>query len=198
MTRTAPPLIIAAFSLVIAVAIALLVPSPARAHSELIDVQPAVDTVVAEGTEITLTFSTALIEIGSEAVVTDALNAVHVVPVVLPTRETASFTMPSLAEGAVQVAWRVVAADGHPISGSLTYVAEEPPSPRPSPSTSPEPVTATPPAATATPVATPQASVPEERPEEAPEGQGVPVVVWIAGAAALMAAFAVTLAARRR
>lgn len=171
---------------------------PSAAHSELIDVQPATDSVVAAGDLVTLSFSAVLLEIGAEVAVTDASGAVTSVPVGFPTTQSVEFTMPEIAGGAVSVAWRVVAEDGHPIEGVLTYVAEAPPSASAPASATPTPTTPTPTPTPSTAVATPSASAGAQDLGEDPAGPGVPIAVWIAVAAALVAAFSVTLAARKR
>lgn len=171
--------------------------APALAHTEVTDVSPAADSVVAEGTVVTITFSVAVLDIGAEAVVTDAAGTATALPVSFPSTQSVAVTMPALAEGAVSLAWRVVADDGHPVEGVLTYSAAAPPSPltTPSPSVSPSAD-----AASATPTASPTPSLVATASAEQTEGDGggVPVAVWVAVGAALIAAFAVTLAARRK
>ena len=162
--------------------------STASAHTSLIDVQPGEGATVAEGTTVSLTFSEALLELGTELIATDASGESFPLVVERPDPATVAAELPALAQGPVTVSWRVVAGDGHPIEGTLGYVVgttdaggEVPPSSKPPPS----------PTATA-----PSASAPQELGESAGDG-GLNWALWIAVAAAVFAATAVATVAKR-
>lgn len=98
--------------------------SPASAHDELLGTDPAADSTVAElPSEVTLTFSGVLLtgDGATEVVVTDAAGTDLTAgdPVVDGVRVTQPLT--GQASGPVQVAWRVVSSDGHPISGRFGF-----------------------------------------------------------------------------
>jgi methionine-rich copper-binding protein CopC len=114
---------IAAFG-VAAGLLAALVAGPAFAHDELIGTDPAADSAVgALPASVTLTFSGVLLtgEGATEVVVTDAAGTdlTASAAAVDGVRVTQALTGP--ASGPVQVAWRVVSSDGHPISGQFSF-----------------------------------------------------------------------------
>lgn len=104
-----------------AVAIALCAP-PAAAHATLISSDPTEGEVLTETPDVvTFTFdervtltdgSVQVFDAAGEPVESDASGEDEVVTADLPDE---------LADGTYVVAWRVVSADGHPISGSLTF-----------------------------------------------------------------------------
>ncbi|MFT4135667.1 copper resistance CopC family protein [Microbacterium sp.] len=107
-----------------ALALTLAVAAPAAAHDELTGSDPAADSTVAEApTELTLTFSGALMDEpgATELVVTDAAGTAIAAgdPVVDGTsvRQQLSAAEP----GAVTVVWKTVSSDGHPISGEYSF-----------------------------------------------------------------------------
>ena len=95
--------------------------SPALAHDELVgfDVVTATDGVTATG--VSLQFSSDIIEVGTEMIATDeaGTNVLDGMPVVDGRIVTQAFRAP-LGEGRIDLAWRVVSSDGHPISGAFS------------------------------------------------------------------------------
>lgn len=176
----------------------LAVAAPASAHTSLIDVTPGEGSTVTEGDTVTLTFSEDLLTIGAEATVTDSTGTASSLEVSFPVPSSAQVVLPDLAGGAVLVAWRVVANDGHPVEGALTLVAEASATPpATSAATAPTPAPGAPAAATLG--ATPTPEVDESPSAEAGTGSnGVPVAIWVAVAAAFLAFGAFMLARNRR
>jgi copper transport protein len=96
--------------------------SPAAAHATLVSSDPAEGEVLAEAPDVvTFTYdesvsltgdSIKVFDAAGEPVEADASGEGEVIEVDLPDE---------LADGTYVVAWRVVSADGHPISGSLTF-----------------------------------------------------------------------------
>ncbi|WP_291382472.1 copper resistance CopC family protein [Demequina sp.] len=187
-----------AISLTVAASAAmmLLVAAPASAHTSLIDVQPVEGDTVGKGTSVTLTFSDDLLGLGTEMTVTDAIGDSVPLQVRRPGPASVEATLPALAAGPVTVSWRVVAGDGHPIEGTLNYVAEAsetspPDASMASASASPDQVSAT--ASMSPAPATPPPA------DDAGSDRGVNWAVWIAVAVAILATTAVaTLTKRRR
>ena len=103
---------------------AVAVAAPASAHDELIGTDPA-DGAVVETLpgELTLTYSGVLLtgDGATEISVTDAAGTDLTTgdPVVDGVRVTQALA--GSPSGAVEVAWRVVSSDGHPISGTFSF-----------------------------------------------------------------------------
>lgn len=101
--------------------------TPAQAHSELISSSPT------DGEEsytppdvITLEFNETIQDIGNEIVVTgpsgaDVADGAPEIDGPLVTQALAASQDPEGAIGTYTVTWRVVSADGHPISGEFTF-----------------------------------------------------------------------------
>lgn len=171
----------------------------ASAHTDLIGVDPGEGSTVAEGSTVTLTFSEAVLTIGAEATVTDAAGTVTALTVTFPTEASWQVALPALAEGAVTLAWRVVADDGHPIEGSLAFVAAAPVAP--TSSSAPTPTPAPTQSSTPSPSATPLVIAPAPSADAQPSGSsggGLPVALWVAIGAALLATSAAIIAAKRK
>ena len=119
------------------------VASPAFAHDELIGTDPAEGAVVETlPGSLTLTFSGVLLtgDGATEIAVTNSTGTdlTSAPPVVDGVRVTQQLS--GAPEGTVQVAWRVVSSDGHPISGQYSFsVGEEGSQPPPSTAPAPEP-----------------------------------------------------------
>lgn len=150
-------------AILLSLSAAVFVASPASAHDELLETDPAADASVdALPAEITLTFSGLIsTEAGAnEIAVTDAsgTSLVDGEPAVSDTVVTQK--LQGEASGAVTVLWKVVSSDGHPISGQYSFTVAGAPTPTPTPTTSPT-ETASPtqpaqtPAETTTPTAAP-------------------------------------------
>lgn len=184
---------------------AFLIALPAQAHTQLVGVDPAEGATVEAGDAVTLTFSSTLLDLGAEASVTDSTGTVTAAAVDVSQPGALIVTIPEVAAGDATLSWRVVAEDGHPIEGTLAYVAAAPPAPDPvEPSEEPrdEPGDEPSASASAAPVVTDIAAA--ATPSPGPSGEsddansGVSVAVWVAIAVALAAALFGTMTAARR
>jgi hypothetical protein len=108
----------------------LLITPSASAHEELVDFSPADGELVQAGlVEISLTFSDELISLGSgggnEIIITQVDTGILVNNgcAVVEGRE-ASTRLDLDQPGEYNIAWRVVSGDGHPISGSQSFLIE--------------------------------------------------------------------------
>jgi copper resistance protein C len=168
----------------------VLTATPAAAHAELIASTPAQGaSVAAAPTEVRLTFSDAVTPAPNVVEVTGPAGAQWVVGT--PTVAGADVTVPVEASGpagAYTLTYRVVSADGDPVSGSvrftLTADATAPTSSSPT-SSSPSPSPTTEPAPDSESSAAPVQNTAESDTED---GSGVPAWVWILGGALLVAA----------
>ena len=172
--------------------------APALAHTSLIDVQPGEGQMVVEGSVVVLTFSDALLDLGTEMVATDASGVAVALTVERPAAHIVQATLPAMEEGPVTVSWRVVAGDGHPIEGALAYISDGQPSPSPAvePTVS---ATAGPAVTVDQETATPTVLPPiDEAPSAGDGGRGVPVAIWIAVGAAVFLSATVGVVAKKR
>ena len=102
---------------------------PASSHEQLVDQEPKSGQVLEAGiSEVRLSFSDDLISLdnsaGSEIVILDSnQNPVNNGCAVIDAR-TAIARADIDTPGTYQVGWRVVSGDGHPISGSFSFVVE--------------------------------------------------------------------------
>jgi methionine-rich copper-binding protein CopC len=102
---------------------------PASSHEQLVDQEPKPGQVLEAGiAEVRLSFSDDLISLdnsaGSEIVILDSnQNPVNNGCAVIDAR-TAIARADIDTPGTYQVGWRVVSGDGHPISGSFSFVVE--------------------------------------------------------------------------
>ena len=102
---------------------------PASSHEQLVDQEPKSGQVLEAGiSEVRLSFSDDLISLdnsaGSEIVILDSnQNPVNNGCAVIDAR-TAIARANIDTPGTYQVGWRVVSGDGHPISGSFSFVVE--------------------------------------------------------------------------
>ena len=176
---------------------------PASAHTSLVGVDPAEGSTVAAGSALTLTFSEALLTIGAESTVTDSAGVVTTLDVTFPTETSAQVVLPAVAAGSLTLAWRVVAGDGHPVEGTLAYVADAAAKTSPSPSVSATPsptassgvvppLTASAPPISATPGASPSSS------PGGSSGANVAALILALGAALFVTVMAIVVAKRRR
>jgi copper transport protein len=107
------------------VALTLLTCAPAGvalAHAEVIEVVPASNSVLAESpSEVTVTFSEAIsLNSGSVEVFDDTGETVPSEARIADTTIVIELPEP-LADGTYVVAWRVVSADSHPVSGTSVF-----------------------------------------------------------------------------
>lgn len=170
----------------------------ASAHDELISTSPADGSSHATApTAVGLKFSDTVLALGSEVVVKTAAGADWVAgqPVISGSTVTARLR-PSGPAGKYTVAWRVVSADGHPISGTFAYTVTRGASAAPTsqPSSSP------PSAAATTPVSASADPSPAGGTRSDSGGDGMSTgASWGVGAAAIVAAVgAVILVSRRK
>lgn len=115
---------LAALAVVVGTASAVLAaPPPASAHSVLIGTTPkARSTVTSPRSTVRLTFNEAVQTSFAQVVVTD--SAGDRLSVGKPDIVDATVTQriqPFRSAGGYRVAWRVVSADGHPVSGAFTF-----------------------------------------------------------------------------
>ena len=102
---------------------------PASSHEQLVDQEPKSGQVLEAGiSEVRLSFSDDLISLdnsaGSDIVILDSnQNPVNNGCAVIDAR-TAIARADIDTPGTYQVGWRVVSGDGHPISGSFSFVVE--------------------------------------------------------------------------
>lgn len=175
---------------VVVAAAALLWAPAAAAHDDLVGSDPAPDSTVADLPEqVTLTFSgEVLAEAGTAVVaVADATGSALQVgdPVVsgpVVTQPLIGAVSGGAVSGPVTVQWRVVSADGHPISGAFGFVVT---APAPSPSST---TTSPPSAATAGP-----ADADETPAAVGDDAGGVPLYAWLIGGAAVLLAIALVV-----
>ena len=177
-----------------------LIAAPAHAHDALLGSEPPDGALLTDApSQVVLTFASPQAEIGAEVVVTgpdgaawsDGAAVVAGTTVTQPLRD-------GLSSGEYLVQWRSVAADGHPVDGTLSFALELPIEPttepvapvEPDETVQPEVVVATP---TETPVVLADVAV--------DPGDGFPSFVpWLAGGAflAVVIGFALVLVSRRR
>ena len=107
----------------LAVLFALLFAPPAAAHAELVNINPANGAQLTRPpTEVKMTFTESVNLVGGGIRLVDGVGAT--VPTSDPTVDghTVTWPMPvGLSEGAYVVTWRVVSADGHPVSGASSF-----------------------------------------------------------------------------
>lgn len=173
----------------------VLVAHAALAHDVLVGTDPPDGAVLdAAPTQIVLTFSAQQTPVGAEVVVTCADGAAWSDSEAVVSGVTVTQALrPGVPNGPCTVAWRSVAQDGHPVTGSFGF---EVAAPLPEPTPSEEP----------TPGEEPSAVEPtptEPTPTQAPDGDGDGdddggVTWWLAGAGVVLAAGAAALLARRR
>ncbi|OUZ12235.1 hypothetical protein BHE97_02865 [Aeromicrobium sp. PE09-221] len=106
---------------------------PAVAHAQLIGSTPAEDEVLDTApAQVELEFNEELIEIGSTMLVIDSDGENRVAgEVALDGRFVRADLAPDLPDGSYEIRWRVVSADGHPISGRIPFAIGAPGDPVP-------------------------------------------------------------------
>lgn len=125
-------------ALLLCVGASLAAAPAASAHDQLISSTPAPDERLDNTpASITLTFSSPLLELGHEVRVVDDDAKNWVGGGAVLSRETLTQALPELPDGGYQVSWRVVSADGHPISGSYGFRIGNPAAAAPAASTGP-------------------------------------------------------------
>lgn len=98
--------------------------APAGAHDVLEGAEPSAGETLTEApSELVLTYSDAVQQVGNRVSVTD--SAGEVVAEGEPTADgsVVTFDLPEdLADGSYTTTWRVVSSDGHPISGTTDFI----------------------------------------------------------------------------
>ena len=174
--------------------------SPAFAHAELLRSIPADGSALkAAPASVTLVFGEEILPDGLGMVATSADGAKVDLgkPTVSGTTVVAAWP-PDAPGGSYKVAWRVVSADGHPISGvlSFSYAGTASPTASPTPTSSPT-TSSTSPAASASPTDVVSPAATPASSSDSTSSTSWPLVI---GAAALLAAVIalVVIVARRR
>jgi len=177
--------------------VAALIPVPATAHDVLLATDPADGAVLdAAPAQVVLTFSAEQAGVGAEVAVLGPDGASWSDgPAVVAGTTVTQLLRSGMPNGAYTVAWRSVAQDGHPVTGTFAFevAAAEPPA-DPEPEVAPEPEATPEVTPTPTPEATPEATAtPTARTDDrAGDGAAWP---WIAGGAALVVLLAVGVVA---
>jgi hypothetical protein len=170
-----------------------LVAVPAQAHDALLRSEPADGAALTDApAQVVLTFASPQAEIGAEVVVTgpdgaawsDGAAVVTGVAVTQALRR-------GLPSGDYLVQWRSVAADGHPVDGTLSFALDLPIEPTTAP--------VEPAGVVATPTETPSQTLAEAA-EDVADGAPSRRVPWLAAGAllAVVTGFALVLLSRRR
>ncbi len=161
-------------------------PGPALAHDELTGTSPADGaTVDTRLDEVTLTFSGVVRADGSTVTVTGPDGTAHHDGPLSVLDRVVHQPVTSMGSGTYRVQWRVLAADGHPMTGEFAFTVALPPELEPTPSP--------------TPTASPSPEQTATQPGTATGGESRPAG-WVLClvAAALVLALAVTLVLLRR
>jgi methionine-rich copper-binding protein CopC len=123
----------------------LAIAAPASAHTELVSSAPAADSTAASPTAVKLTFSEQIDVRFARVSVTGPGGAEVTVGKPTVTGTIVSQPIAPREPGRYTAAYRIVSADGHPVSDSLSFTVSAPSSSRP------EPAPTLTPAATRTP-----------------------------------------------
>jgi putative copper export protein/methionine-rich copper-binding protein CopC len=111
---------------------------PASAHTELESSSPATGTTVTELTVVDLRFSEAIELPLSHVWIRDPAGYIELGPSTAPGGPgSLSVPVPPLGDGDYEVTWHVVASDGTPVQGSLTFTIAAPIVAAPVPTTPP-------------------------------------------------------------
>jgi copper resistance protein C len=171
---------------------------PAAAHVSLTGTTPAAGSQVdAAPTQVELTYSAALLEVGNAVQVTGPSGPLELEPVQVAERSLVQPLPVDLPPGEYTVQWRAASGDGHPIEGTFAFTstAAAPTSSAPAAttpaSTSPSPSEP----ATSTSSSTTSDEAAAQDPVD-PSGSSLPV--WAGVGVALLAGAGVAVAALRR
>ena len=111
---------------VVALAMAVVPAAPAAAHATLISTDPAEGAVLEEAPdEVRFTFNEDVIGVPAGIAVFDATGAEVASSATVRTSQLVVALDEEVGEGTLVVLWRLVSADGHPISGSLSFSVGE-------------------------------------------------------------------------
>jgi methionine-rich copper-binding protein CopC len=172
---------------------------PASAHDELVSSSPAAGAALDPApSEVTLSYSDNVLEVGVEVSVTDAGGTQWVSGAPVVDGPNVSTPLASdMPAGSYTVEWRVVSSDGHPISGTIPFTVTTPVATNtstPTPAASEPPVVATP----TTDAASPAPGDASESASDGPTGAEVALYAGIGLAILVLLAAVLLLAARRR
>jgi methionine-rich copper-binding protein CopC len=168
----------------------------ASAHDRLQSTTPKQgSTVQAPPPAITLTFSSKIVELGSQVRVTGPSGDVTAGEPVLDGRTVRQAIQPGVPAGAYTVAWQVTSSDGHPIAGTWKFtVADAAAAPTTAAPTTPVPTVTETPAATAPPTTVASSSSGDDD----DSSTGLIVMLTAIGAVVLLAAAGAVAWAGRR
>lgn len=164
-------------------AAALLWAPAAAAHDDLVSSDPAAGSTVAVlPDQVTLTFSGAVLAEPGTAVVAvvDAIGSPLQAGEPVVAGPVVTQPLAGAVSGPMSVQWRVVSADGHPISGAFGFVVTAPTS-SPSSTTAPS-------SATAGPAAADESAAAVDG-----DAGGVPLYAWLLAGAAVLLAIAIVV-----
>ncbi|WP_159449206.1 copper resistance CopC family protein [Demequina sp. NBRC 110055] len=151
-----------ALAAAIAIVFAVVPATAAHAHTDLRSSTPAEGDSVATLDEVSLQFTSSLLDIGTELSLVDAEGTTTALDPTFPAEDTVAAAVESdLAPGPAQLVWRVVAEDGHPIEGVIDFTFAPEDGTVPAPSVSPSA------SASAVPLPSPTDS-PSDEPTAAP------------------------------
>jgi methionine-rich copper-binding protein CopC len=180
VTRHRPAFVVAA---VLLASLTVALPAaPAAAHTELTRAAPAAgSTATRPVATVTLTFSGLVKKAGSTVRVTGPDNVSYSDGAPSAVNRSVTQKVTPLPVGTINVTWRVLAADGHPIQGRFTFTNRAAP-PAPTTAVTTAPPTTPAPAEGSTGTAAP---VPASR--EAGDDGSSPAAWWAMAAAATLA-----------
>lgn len=181
----------------------LALAQPASAHASQTGSDPAADAVLESGpAEVTVTFDSALMDVGAALVVTAADGTVVSDTTPFVSGDAITVAVPADSPpGVYTVAYRVVSQDGHTVTAAYTYTVQGTASPSPAAPTeaasSADPPS---PAGSSTATSTPAPASPAPAPEEAVGSSASSGVVLgvLAILLVLIVGFAVLLVLRSR
>ena len=109
------------------IACVLLLSNQALAHTGLESSTPAQGSTVTEKlSEITLTFLTKIEETSSFTLTDSSEESVEVEDITVSENVLTGNVKDSLENGAYQITWKIIGADGHPIEGVIDFVLDAP------------------------------------------------------------------------
>jgi methionine-rich copper-binding protein CopC len=115
----------AAVTLLVALLVGVLGAAPAAAHNRIVGSDPADGaTIVRTPDAVALTFTEPAVGLGTRVVVTGPDGTASTGAAELVDATVRQPLVPGAPAGTYAVAWRVTSADGHPITGELTFTAE--------------------------------------------------------------------------
>jgi len=167
--------------------------APAAAHDALVSSSPAEgEQLSAPPAQITLEFSNEVLPMGAEVLVNDTTGQNWIEGDAVINGGTVVATVADgMPAGAYEVLWKVVSADGHPISAAIPFTVLQG-APAPTPTATPTPATSTP-----TPTAT-AASTENGTDAVTSSLTPWPIIVISAAVIALLVAGLLIIVARRR